>query len=983
MKLAELAPDIFTPDPDLRRLVITGVTADSREVTPGSLFAALPGTKVKGAAYIPQAVENGAAVILAGRDEEIPDGLAVPVLRDADPARRFARLVSRFYGPQPRTVVAVTGTNGKTSVASFVRQIWSTAGLKAASVGTIGVAVGDEIRYGNMTTPDPVTLHRTLGELKGEGVEHVALEASSHGLVQRRLDGLTITAGAFTNLSRDHLDYHGSMDAYMAAKMRLFDTVLEPGAGAVVNIDDRYGEAFAAAARISGLNLMTVGAAGAAIRIVAVERDGYAQRVTVDIGQGPRTVRVPLVGAFQVSNALVAAGLAAAGGGVTLSEALDAISEIRGAKGRLELVAYAPSGAPIFVDYAHTPAALEVALETLRPYVDGKLVVAFGAGGDRDRGKRPEMGAAAERLADTVIVTDDNPRSEQPAEIRAAILAAAPSAIEIGDRADAIRHGISLLSDGDVFLVAGKGHETGQTVGDQVLPFSDHDAIREALPQGPAEISALWPAEEFLKALGGRVIGTVPAAINGVSIDSRTVEPGDAFFAIQGDRFDGHDFVPDALRKGAAVAVVSEARLALFADDGDPDGILAEAGLRVPRAEAMAGPLVVVDDVLEGLRRLAAFARKRSGAQIVAVTGSVGKTSTKEALRAALGASGVVHASVASFNNHWGVPLSLSRLQRRAEFGIFEIGMNHAREIVPLTTLVRPHVAIVTTVAAVHVEHFPDGVEGIARAKAEIFEGLEPGGSAIINRDNAWSGLLAEHARAHGASVVFFGEHDEAEARLLKCVLHESCSTVTASILGEEITYKIGAPGRHLVDNSLAVLAATKLMGGDLVRAGLALQRLEQPKGRGKRHRLKLTSGEALLIDESYNANPTSVRAAVALLGQSSPKPPGRRVAVLGDMLELGSEAPAMHAGLLQPLVEAKVERVFLAGPLMKNLWQALPRAMRGAYAETSAGLESALLDDLRAGDAVMVKGSLGSRMGPIVQALLKRYGADDDHGGA
>ncbi|WP_425305394.1 UDP-N-acetylmuramoylalanyl-D-glutamyl-2,6-diaminopimelate--D-alanyl-D-alanine ligase [Chthonobacter albigriseus] len=480
--------------------------------------------------------------------------------------------------------------------------------------------------------------------------------------------------------------------------------------------------------------------------------------------------------------------------------------------------------------------------------------------------------------------------------------------------------------------------------------------MKAALPAGTAAANALWPREEFLEALGGTVIGAVPEAINGISIDSRTVEPGDAFFAIKGDRFDGHDFVAEALRRGAAVAVVAEDRADAFKE---------------------AGALVAVDDVLEGLRRLGAFARKRTEAKVIAVTGSVGKTSTKEALRHALAASGLVHASVASFNNHWGVPLTLSRMPRRTAYGVFEIGMNHAGEITPLTTLVRPDVAIVTTVAAVHLEHFPN-VEGIARAKAEIFEGLEPGGTAVIPRDNEWFELLRDAATAHGAAVVSFGEHPEADARLLKVALNDTCSAVTATVLGEEITYKIGAPGRHLVANSLAVLAAAKLAGADLSRAGLALQRLEQPKGRGKRHRLKTRGGGALLIDESYNANPTSVKAAVALLGQSRTGQGGRRVAVLGDMLELGPEAPQLHAGLVDALSEAKVDKVFLAGPLMKSLWQVLPRPMRGAYAESSAALEPILIEDVRGGDAIMIKGSFGSRMGPLVEALIKRYGVDD-----
>jgi UDP-N-acetylmuramyl-tripeptide synthetase/UDP-N-acetylmuramoyl-tripeptide--D-alanyl-D-alanine ligase len=955
MKLSELAPDILTSDVALRRVDIAGVTADSRAVVPGGLFAALPGTKVHGATFVPQALAAGAAIILAGEDDVLPDGIGVPVLRDADPLRRFSRMVSRFYGPQPKTVVAVTGTNGKTSVASFVRQIWLAAGLEAASVGTIGVTTRRGTAYGNMTTPDPVALHKAFRELVDGGVDHVAIEASSHGLTQRRLDGLTIAAGAFTNLSRDHLDYHGTMEAYMAAKMRLFDSVLEPGSPAVINVDDPYGEAFASAARISGLDLQTVGGKGSRIHVLDVERDGYAQLATVDIGTGPRRVRVPLVGAFQVSNALVAAALAAADGSVGLDAALDALADIEGARGRLELVAYSPAGAPVFVDYAHTPAALDVALTTLRPYVTGKLVVAFGAGGDRDRGKRPQMGEVCDRLADVAIVTDDNPRSEDPAEIRAAVLAAAPHALEIGDRASAIAHGIGIAGAGDVFLVAGKGHETGQTIKGVVHHFSDHEAVLAVPGVTPAE-GALWPTAEFLKAVAGEAIGA-PGKITGVSIDSRTVAAGDAFFAIAGDRFDGHAFVADALQKGAAVAVVSAAK----------------------RGELPAGlePLVVVDDVLAALGRLGCRARERTLARIVAVTGSVGKTSTKEALRHVLEASGAVHASSASFNNHWGVPLTLARMPAASRYGVFEIGMNHPGEIRPLTAMVRPHVAIVTTVAPVHTEYFPN-VEAIARAKAEIFEGLEPGGTAIVNRDNEWAPLIADLAREHGASVLFFGEHPEADARLEKCVLHEACSTVTADLMGEPITYKIGAPGRHLVDNSLAVLAAAKLVGADLARALMALQTHGQPKGRGKRYALQLVGGDARLIDESYNANPTSMRAAIALLKRGDAGGPGRRVAVLGDMLELGPKAAPLHAELIEPLRAAAVDTVFCCGPLMHNLWAQLPKPMRGAYADKSSGLAEAVLADIRPDDVVMVKGSLGSRMGLIVDALISRFGAEN-----
>jgi len=387
-----------------------------------------------------------------------------------------------------------------------------------------------------------------------------------------------------------------------------------------------------------------------------------------------------------------------------------------------------------------------------------------------------------------------------------------------------------------------------------------------------------------------------------------------------------------------------------------------------------AAPLLVVRDVLDGLRDLARAARARTEAKVIAVTGSVGKTSTKEALRLALSAVGATHASAASYNNHWGVPLSLARCPAETKFAVFEMGMNHPGEIEPLTRIARPHVAIITTVEPVHLEFFPS-IAAIADAKAEIFLGIEKGGAAVLNRDNPHFARLEQAAKAAGVGrVVSFGEHETADARLIKFALQADSSTVQAHILGMDVTYKLGAPGRHLVLNSLAVLAAAVLAGADLARAAIALAQLAPAAGRGSRITLDLPGGQALLIDESYNANPASMRAALALLGQAPIGPRGRRIAVLGDMLELGGEGAKLHRGLAEPITANAVDLVFCSGPLMRQLWQALPSERRGGYAETSAALEAEVLGAIRAGDAVMVKGSLGSKMGPIVKALTRHF---------
>ncbi len=447
---------------------------------------------------------------------------------------------------------------------------------------------------------------------------------------------------------------------------------------------------------------------------------------------------------------------------------------------------------------------------------------------------------------------------------------------------------------------------------------------------------ALWTLDAIVEAVNGRVVGDPPSPVMNISIDSRTASPGDAFFAIKGDVHDGHSFVGAALDRGIAVAVVAEDKLGEL-----PPG----------------GRYVVVDDVLKALERLGVAARARTKARIVAITGSVGKTSTKEALAAVLARQGRVHFSPASF------------------------GMNHAGEITPLVKMVRPHVAVVTTVAPVHLEFFPS-VEAIARAKGEIFSGVEPGGVAVINGDIPETGILADMAEAAGiVNVIRFGEATGTLSTINQLILRPDISCARGLILGADLTWKIGAPGRHMAINSLAVLTAAVLVGADLAIAALTLGELAAPKGRGLQHRLEVGDGEATLIDESYNANPASMRAALELLSQSAVGFRGRRIAVLGDMLELGETAEAMHAELANVIVRFGIDKVYCAGPLMRALWQVLPSEQRGAWSEIAQDLKPLLLRAIGPGDAIMIKGSFGSRMGPLVEAIRDKFRAVEHPG--
>jgi UDP-N-acetylmuramoyl-L-alanyl-D-glutamate--2,6-diaminopimelate ligase len=485
LNLIELTGQPPSEDPRREDPEIIGLTADSRQVQPGFLFAALRGTARDGRTFAADAVARGAVAILTDDAAALalePDAhRRVAIVADPNPQRRLALLAARFHGRQPRTIAAVTGTNGKTSVAHFTREIWALTGRSAASLGTLGLVSPAGLRTGALTTPDPVALHRDLADLAKVGIEHVALEASSHGLAQYRLDGIAPAAAAFTNLTRDHLDYHGDMEAYRAAKERLFTELLTPSGAAILNADSPEFEGLSARCRERRHPVIGYGRAAAAeLRIAAAVPLPFGQRVTAELFGARHEIELPLVGGFQAMNVLAALGLAVATGS-SVEAAVAALPKLDGVPGRVQFVGESAQGAPVFVDYAHTPDALATVLRALRPHAERRLAVVFGAGGDRDRGKRPEMGRVAAALADLVYVTDDNPRSEDPAAIRRAILAAAPRATEIGDRRSAIFAAIGEARRGDLVVLAGKGHETGQIVRGKTLPFDDAVVAREAL----------------------------------------------------------------------------------------------------------------------------------------------------------------------------------------------------------------------------------------------------------------------------------------------------------------------------------------------------------------------------------------------------------------------------------------------------------------------------------------------------------------------
>ncbi len=915
---------------------ITGISCNSATIKAGNIFCAVKGQAQDGTNFIPQAIQNGCVAVVS----EQSVSASVPVFVVPNVREIMACMAQILYASQGVKKVAVTGTNGKTSTVYYVAQIMNALGVTTASMGTIGIDSPVFKQSGSMTTPDVCTLHQNLNLLQRTGVQAVAMEASSHGLDQQRLNGVELEAAAFTNVTQDHLDYHKTMAAYFEAKIKLMDLV-KMGGSVVLNADIPEFNRLREVVISKGLSVISYGKNGDELKILEQKPLPQGQRVSLYAFGKTYEIDLPVVGDFQAMNILCAIGLCV-GLGMNAEEIMQVIPCVSAPAGRLERVATLKNGASIYIDYAHTPDALERVLTTMRAHTKGRLVCVFGCGGNRDVAKRPLMGEIANRLADSVYITDDNPRFENPADIRTQIVSACPKGIEIGDRRMAILTAVHSLTAEDVLIIAGKGHETGQIINGVSYVFDDK--IEALLAVMNVEQMPLWQSHELRAALSPQV----PMGTNafGISRDTRTLQIGDLYIAIRGDNMDGHAFVKTAVQKGAAACLV----------DHLIDG--------VPEAKQ-----IVVADVMQAFNRLALFARNRSEAKVIAVTGSSGKTTTKEMLKTALSEQGKTYATAGNYNNHIGVPLTLTQMPLDTQYAIIETGMNHVGELTELSLLVRPDVAIITMIGTAHLAHF-SGTHQIAEAKAEIFTAMNDGGVAILNTENKeFFGFLREKAYACGVRrIVSFGHEKEADFVLKETMAIGEKTKIAADWHGTPLKYDIGFLGEHFAMNSLAVLAAVDAVGASVEQAATALGTASAIAGRGAAETVKLPNGNTvILIDDAYNANPSSMAASIRSLGlrQGTVK-----VAVLGDMLELGEHEISLHVGLVKDLLEAGIDKVYATGILCRHLYNSLPPDRQGAYADSPEILANILLNELPEGAVVLVKASNGSGLKTIVMKL-------------
>lgn len=915
---------------------ITGVSCHSSEVVAGTLFVAVKGVKADGADFAAEAVQKGAVGVISEKEINVN----APVIIVPNARKTLADIADVLYPSHTLKKAAVTGTNGKTSTVYYVAELMNAMGICTASMGTIGISSPVYTISGSMTTPDTVAVHQNLHALEQVGVQVVAMEASSHGLDQERLAGIEFGVTGFTNITQDHLDYHGNMQAYLEAKMKLFLERTTIGGTVVLNADILEFDEMKTAIEQKGLRVISYGQKGQELKLISRIAMPGGQKIEVEAFGKKYACDLNIVGDFQVSNVLCAVGMVHSLGG-DVDVLFKLVPLLKAPAGRLEHVGTLKNGGDIFVDYAHTPDALERVLKTMRPHTKNRLVCVFGCGGDRDKGKRPLMGAIGQKYADVIYLTDDNPRGEDAITIRGEIKKACPKAIEIGDRHEAIATAVANLKQGDVLVIAGKGHEAGQKIGQTVYAFDDKIEVQLAM-LGLSQVP-LWRGEEMRACVSVDVPGDLK--VYGVSIDTRTLNLGDMFVAIRGDHLDGHAYVATAVERGAAVCLV--------------DHVIDT----VPMCKQ-----VVVPDVMQAFNQMALFARNRSEAKFIGITGSSGKTTTKEMLKVCLVDQGNTYATAGNFNNQIGVPLTLTRMPINTQYAIIEMGMNHTGELTELSKLVRPDVTIITMIGAAHLAYFKDEHQ-IAEAKSEIFVAQEKNGTAVLNADSPYYGFLREQAVERGIRFISsFGQAEGADFRLISVQAQGDSSHIIADWHGSKIEYKIGFLGNHFAMNSLGVLGIVDAVGASVPQAMKSLSKSSAVAGRGAVEKITLKSGKnILLIDDAYNANPSSMRASIGTLGLHAET---MKVAVLGDMLELGENAIALHVGMIDVLEANHISKVYTVGSLMGKLHERLQVQMQGVHTETPEEMSFVLEKELPEGAVVLVKASNGSGLKKIISYL-------------
>jgi murE/murF fusion protein len=931
---------------NIQKIDIKGLSLDSRKIKKNYLFFAIKGKVYNGEDYIYEAIKKGASVIVCETNYEIKNKKTL-IIKVKNIKKIIKESCNLFYKIKPKNIIAVTGTNGKSSVAEFYYQILLNQKIPVASIGTLGIKKNNKIIKTDLTTLDIISLHRELEKIKMAGIDNVILEASSHGLEQGRLDGLNFKTAIFTNFSQDHLDYHKNMKNYLSAKLILFSKLLKKKRNIITDNEIPEFSKLKEIAHNKNLNLLSIGKKNSTIQFKSVIPAGNFQDITFKYNKKNYDVKIPLIGSFQIKNLFMSI-LAAKLSGVDIKKNLHIVKNISEVKGRLQLIKTTPNKTKIFIDYAHTPDALETSLKTLKAHYNTKPDVVFGCGGERDKKKRSMMANICEKYAEKIYVTDDNPRNENPKLIRKMIMSGfnkKKNIIEIPSRIKAIEEAVIKSKPNSIILIAGKGHETTQVYGKKIINISDNNIVKninkKKIKFNKKNYNKIFNAEIIEKLLKKNNL-----KFEGVSINSKQIKKGNLFVSIKGKNYDGHVFVNEALKNKANYCIVKK-KINQFNKK----------------------KLIKCNNTILFLNKLAVLKRRNSNAKIIAVTGSSGKTTLKTLLGKILKEYDKTYFSQESYNNHIGVPLSMCNLESDHRYGVFEIGMSNAGEILKLSNIVKPDIAIITNVGEAHIENF-DNLNSIAKAKSEIIENINKNGYLILNRDDKYFNYFSKIARKKKINVLSFGKSNKSHAKLVKNKLYKNYNNLHFKVLKKDIYLKVKNINSITISNIFFTLLALHILDLDLAKIINFQNYFQLVEGRGKAHLISRYQKKFQLIDESYNANPSSVKNAINNFSNLKRKHE-KKFLLLGDMLELGKKSDNYHKNLAHFINHSDIDKLFVYGKNAFKTYQKTYKAKQGNILQNLNDFDEIFSDIIKKDDYLMIKGSNATGLNKLSKIII------------
>ena len=906
---------------DKEKIAISGLTINSKEVKKNYIFFAIKGNKFNGELFIKSAIKKGASVIICSKNCKFKNK-NVLIIKTKNTRYLLSEVASRFYKLKPKNIIAVTGTNGKTSVADIFFQILKTNNMPVASIGTLGIKYNNRIIKTNLTSPDTITLHKNLQFLKKKKIDNVIIESSSHGLDQKRLHHINFKGGIFTNFSQDHLDYHKTMKSYLNAKLILFKKILKKNSYIISDSEISQFISLKKIAKKRNLKIIDI-------------RNEFKKIESTNF---------TLNSDFKIKN-LAMAIKAVKFCGLKDNLIYRSLKKIKDVNGRLELARKFHNGVKVYIDFAHTPDALIKTLKFLKSNYGNNISLVFGCGGERDQKKRSLMAKIANNYCKKIYITDDNPRNENPKKIRNDLLkhVAKDKAFDIGSRKLAVQKAIQNAHPNEIILIAGKGHEEQQIYKNKILNISDKKII-ENIHIKNKNLNKRKKNYASNRLILENILGKVKILdFNGLSIDTRSIKKDDLFLTIKGKKKNGDKFINEALKKEAGCVITSS------------------------KVKNKNKKILKVKNTISFLNQFAKLKRDRSSSKIIAVTGSAGKTSFKNLIHQLLVNFGKTYSSPKSFNNHLGVPISLSNLSTDDKFGIFEVGMSKSGEIKKLSKLIKPHLAVITNIGEAHIENFKN-IYGIAKAKSEIIENIEPEGTVILNRDDKFFNFLSKKAKDFRLKISTFGKNKESNIHLIKIIKKNDLSKIYLNIDGHKIDFEIKDLNLYNVLASIAVLKELKI---DLQKVKHKFKHLESSEGRGKKHLISRYKKKFRLIDESYNANPLSVKNAINKLSLIK-KNKFKKFLILGDMLELGSKSKRYHEDLSKVINNSDIDKVFIKGKQTIFTYKHLNKNKRGNILQNNEDIDLNLSKVISNNDYLMIKGSNATGLNKFCKKMIK-----------